>query len=247
MKGVDCVGSAHGAGKGNVMKNTSPWTAWLAVAAVVFVVGPGGAASAGGETAAQADEQVGVEGTFVRVATNKEGWVVLGYRIANESVGKDWMLLEVGLTVTKGTKAQTIARGDISLVTPKNEVISLPTQEEYEKARGFLVPLVKRAAMTGESINYFPPSADTPCQIQFFAEQGLPRVKLAHDEVEVSSNEACMGFVYFEIPGGIQYGTYSFDVKFENSIVSVPVEIMTEERAKQFTQEWKKSLKETKK
>jgi len=38
---------------------------------------------------AQVGEQVGVEGTSVRVATNEEDWVVLGYRIANESVGKN--------------------------------------------------------------------------------------------------------------------------------------------------------------
>jgi hypothetical protein len=208
------------------------------------IIGIGGWVAAEDETPAQSGEQTGVEGTFVRVATNEEGWVVLGYRIANESVGKDWMLLDLGMTVTKGTKTQKITRDDIKLVTPNHDVISLPTQEDYEKVRGSLVPLVQRDAMTGDSINYFPASADDPCSIQFFAEQGGPRVMLAYDEVELSSNRACVGRVYFEVPGGIQLGNYNLDVKFENSIVKVPMQIMTEEQAKEFTKKWKEELKE---
>ena len=196
------------------------------------------------QTPQQAGEQIGVEGTFVRVAANDEGWVVVGYRIANESVGKNWMLLDVGLTVMKGTKPHKITRDDIKLVTTDRQVISLPTQEEYEKVRGELLPLVQRAALTGDSINYFPAPADTPCSIQFFAEQGGPRVMLAYDEVELTDNRACVGRLYFEIPGGIQYGLYNFDVKFANSIVKVPLQIMTEDEAKEFTKEWKKALKE---
>ena len=37
-----------------------------------------------------------LEGRFVRVAYNNEGYVILGYRVANLSVGEKWMLLEVG-------------------------------------------------------------------------------------------------------------------------------------------------------
>ncbi len=216
----------------------------ITAVATALIIAFGTWAVAEEEKPTQPSEQIGVEGTYVRVATNEEGWVVLGYRIANESVGKNWILLDVGLTVMKGTKAQKITRDDIKLVTPDHKVVSLPTQEDYEKVRGELVPLVQRAAMVGDSINYFPASADDPCSIQFFAEQGGPRVMLAYDEVELSSNRACVGRVYFEVPGGIQYGLYNFDVKFENSIVKVPMEIMTEERAKEFTKEWKKALKE---
>ena len=183
----------------------------------------------------------------MRVATNEEGWVVLGYRIANESAGKDWMLLDLGMTVMKGTKAQKITRDDIKLVTPDHKVISLPTQEEFEKVRGSVAPLVQRAAMMGDSINYFPAGSDDPCAIQFFAEQARPgRVMLAYHEVELSSNRACVGRVYFEIPDGIQLGLYNLDVKFADSVVKVPMQIMTEEEAKAFTKEWKKSLKEAK-
>ena len=32
-------------------------------------------------------------GEFVRIAYNNEGYVTLGYRVANDSVAEDWMLL----------------------------------------------------------------------------------------------------------------------------------------------------------
>ena len=43
-----------------------------------------------------------MEGSFVRAAYNNEGYVILGYRLANRSVGEEWMLLEVGITVRDG-------------------------------------------------------------------------------------------------------------------------------------------------
>ena len=40
-----------------------------------------------------------MEGKFVRAAYNNEGYVILGYQPANRSVGEEWMLLEVGVTL----------------------------------------------------------------------------------------------------------------------------------------------------
>ena len=40
-----------------------------------------------------------MEGKFVRAAYNNEGYVIMGYQPANRSVGEEWMLLEVGITV----------------------------------------------------------------------------------------------------------------------------------------------------
>ena len=51
-----------------------------------------------------------MEGRFVRAAYNNEGYAILGYRLANDSVGEEWMLLEVGLTVRKGVPDYTLTR-----------------------------------------------------------------------------------------------------------------------------------------
>jgi hypothetical protein len=221
---------------------------WMMVAAVVALTmfGFGGTAAAQDESAAKAGEKTGVEGQFVRVAETDEGWVVLGYGIANESVKEEWMLLDVGMTVLRGVKGQKITRDQIKLVTPDRQVISLPSQEEYSKARGSLAAMTERANITGESINYFPPGADQACRIGFFSDPTKPMQSLAYDEVDLNSQRACLGRLYFHVPGGIQYGNYNLDVQFANSVVRVPMKIMTKEEAKEFEKQWKEERKKSK-
>ena len=220
---------------------------WLGAAATaVLIVGLGDFASAGDETAAQAGEKIGVEGTFVRVAETDEGWVVLGYKIANESVKEEWMLLDVGMTVLPGVKGQKITRDQIKLVTPDRQVIALPSAEEYGKARASLAAMTERANMMGDSINYFPPGANQVCRIGFFSDPTKPLQGLAYDQVDLNSQRACIGRLYFHVPGGIQYGNYNLDVVFDNSVVKVPMKIMTKDEAKEFEKQWKQELKEAK-
>lgn len=219
---------------------------WLAVA-IAVAVSCAGFAAAEDETAAQAGEKTGVEGTFVRTAENSEGWVVLGYRAANGAVGKEWVFFDIGMTVQRGVKSQKITRDDIKLVTPKHDVINMATQEEYSKAAGSLAAMENEANLMHDSIDYFPPAASQPCRIGFFTDQSQPMRGPAFDEVELSSNRACLGRVYFQVPGGIQLGNYNVDVHFADSIVKVPVEIMTKEQAKDFDKKWKEAEKESKK
>jgi hypothetical protein len=44
--------------------------------------------------------------------------------------------------------------------------------------------------------------------------------------------DACLGRLYFPVPGGIQYGQHWLNVKFANSVVRVPFRILTEEESK---------------
>jgi len=225
------------------MKNRIITTSITALAITAIVTGLGPVAFAEEETAAQAKEQIGVEGTFIRVAANDEGWVTLAYRTANEAVGEEYALLRVGMTLTDSKGTQKITRDDIKLVTPDGKILPLMTQEEAEKASGRLAMLTKRAAMDTDSVNYFPNIADRPCELRFFAAVAAPRANVAFDEVELASQTACVGVLYFHVPGGIQYGNYNLDVKFENSIVKVPMEIMNKERAKEFEKQWKEARK----
>ncbi len=217
----------------------------LAAVAVVGTIGLPVSAVAQDESAAQAGEKTGVEGQYIRVAENDEGWVVVGYDTANESVGQKWMLLNVGITLQKGVESYKLTRDDIYLVDSDNKIIPLPSQGEYLKAD--LRGLDARANMQSNSVNYFPPSSNVPCRIGFFADSSTPGRTLAYDQVDLSNNRDCLGRVYFQIPDGIQYGLYNLDVKFANSTVRVPIKIMTKEEAKAFEQQWKEERKEEKK
>ena len=217
----------------------------IVVAAVALTIGFGGLSAADEKAPAQAGEKIGVEGQFIRVAENNEGYVVLGYRMANESVNQEWMLLQVGMTLREGVAPQTITRDDLKVVTPDNAIISMATQDEFEKAGGELAALEKRAAMVGDSIDYFPPGANIPCRLKFFADPTHPRAGLAYDQLDLASSNACAGWLFFHIPGGIQYGNYNFDVHFADSILKVPMKIMTKSEAEDFEKKWKQELKES--
>src|SRR6476660_9850597 len=67
-----------------------------------------------------------LEGKFVRAAYNNEGYVILGYQASNRSIGEDWMLLEVGMTVRDKTPDYRLTRDAISLETPDGKTIPLP-------------------------------------------------------------------------------------------------------------------------
>ncbi len=176
-----------------------------------------------------------LEGEYVRVAYNNEGYVSLGYRVANQSVGEEWMLIEIGATVRQGKPAYKLTRDAISLETPDGKTIPMPTNVEYMQQN--LRALEQRAAIVRDSIGYFPPGASRACRIGFFSEQASRT--FAYDEVELSWQRACLGRIYFQVPGGIQYGQHWLNVKFADSLVRVPFRILTEEEAKILSKNWK--------
>jgi hypothetical protein len=175
-----------------------------------------------------------IEATFVRAAYNNEGYVILGYRAANESVGEEWLKLDTGMTVRDRTPAYKLKRDAISLSTPDDAKLPMPPIEEYRKAN--LMALQTRTRMMRDSINYFPPSASQACRIGFFSNNGGP---MAWDEVELSNNRACLGELYFKVPGGIKRGQYFLNVQFKDSLIRVPFRILTDEEEKMLEKNYK--------
>jgi hypothetical protein len=176
-----------------------------------------------------------LEGKFVRVAYNNEGYVILGYQLANRSLGEEWMLLEVGMTVLGKTPAYTLTRAALSVETPDGKTLPLPSVAEHRKAD--TRALEQRETIQRDSINYFPPSASRPCRIGFFAD--LESRAMPFDEVELSNSRACLGRLYFHVPGGIAYGQHWLNVKFEKSLVRVPFRILTKEEERLLEKNYK--------
>ena len=177
-----------------------------------------------------------LQGQYVRLAYNNEGFATLGYRMVQQEVGKEWALLTVGLSLQEGVPNEKIKRSDLNIRTPDGKTIPLATQQEYQTASGSLRGLNNRAKTVTDSINYFPVGAVHGCPIQFFAD--LDKRGLAYDEVELSPQRGCLGRLYFHIPGGIQTGQYWLDVKFANSVVQLPFRVFTKEQEKEFKKEW---------
>ncbi len=176
-----------------------------------------------------------MEGTFVRAAYNNEGYVILGYETTNRSVGEPWMLLDVGMTVMNRVPNYKLLRGAISLSTPDGATVPLPSIEEFRKAN--TMALQNRAKVQRDSINYFPPSASRACAIVFFPD--LTNRAMPRDDIELTSSRACLGRLFFPVPGGIKHGQYFLNVKFEKSVVRVPFRVLTEDEEKLLNKNYK--------
>jgi hypothetical protein len=181
-----------------------------------------------------------IEGEFVRIAYNNQGFVTLGYRTAQESGPKEeWMLLDAGITLRSGVPDYTLKRQNITLKLPNGSTVPLATREQFNQAGG-CTNLVQRDNMISDSINYFPPEASQPCAIRFFGPPGA----LSYDQVDLSDERACLGRLYFKIPGGMAPGQYWLDIQFASSVVEAPLRIMTKDEEKVFRKKWEDMKKQ---
>ena len=176
-----------------------------------------------------------MEGKFVRASYNNEAYVILGYQASNRSVGEEWMLLEVGMTVLDKTPDYRLTREALSLETPGGKTIPLATVAEHRE--GNPQAIQQRAKVQRDSINYFPTRASQGCGILFFPELGARA--LPQDVVDLSRDRACVGRLYFRIPGGITYGQHWLNVKFQNSLLRVPFRILTKEEEQLLSKNYK--------
>jgi hypothetical protein len=170
-----------------------------------------------------------LEGKFVRVAYNNEAYVILGYQIANRTVGDDWIMLDVGMTLMERTPDYRLKREAITLDTPDAN-LPLPTIEQYRQNESKLNGLQQRLKVQRDSIDYFPPWTNGVNRLGFFADLGSRA--LPWNEAEVTNSRACMGQLYFNIPGGTKYGQYWLNVKFAQSTIRVPFRLFTKEEEK---------------
>ncbi len=155
-------------------------------------------------------EKISLQGEFVRVAYNNEGFVTLGYRVANGSVGEEWMMLDVGITVRDGVKSYDLKREALTLKTPDGKV-------------------------------------NKACALLFFSDLGRPGAPPSFDQVDLTDNRACVGRLFFKVPGGIQTGQHWLVAKFAQSEVQVPFRILTKEEEKFLRKNWEdldKALRE---
>ena len=173
-------------------------------------------------------EVMTMEGRYVRAAYNNEGYAIVGYKLANLSVGEEWLMLEAGFALRDGVETYTMTRDALSLELPSGQTVSLATNTEYRNAN--LAALQMREKVQRDPINYFPNNAHQACRVGFFAE--LDQRANAWDEFELNDQRACLGRLYFHVPGGIAYGQHWLNVKFAKSTIRVPFRILTEDEAK---------------
>jgi hypothetical protein len=175
-----------------------------------------------GCTSATPTDTPGVErmGQYVLRQYGPELWTVLGYRFANSQIGDEWMILEVGLTSPIGQTA-TVKRENVFLRAPNGTRVPLPTQSEFNEAYGALRPVISKANVNRDPLDYFPASREE-CAMKFFV---APGGGVSFDEVTVSDRRGCYGRLFFQIPGGIQEGRWVFGIDQPESEIRIPFDL----------------------
>jgi len=187
-------------------------------------------------------EAMTMEGKFVRAAYNNEGYVIIGYQVANRSIGEEWMMLDFGIALRDNVPDFTFKREALSLELPDGKTLPLPSIMEQRAANTKALDM--RAKVQRDSINYFPPNASQACAVVFFPD--LTSRALPRDEIEISDQRACVGRLFFHIPGGIKHGQHWLNVKFDKSVIRVPFRILTEDEEKLLSKNYKDISKQVK-
>lgn len=193
-------------------------------------------------------EVLTLEGTFIRAAFNNEGYVVLGYRLANQSPGEPWMLIDVGIALRKGQARQELSRDELSLSTPDGKTLALPSDDEHRRAS--LTALQARARTAGDAL-VMPGEVNLRCTngVFFYDDAAGARAAeagggAAQEALPFTAGCGWFGRLYFQVPGGIQHGQHFLNVKFDSTMIRVPFRIMTGDEEKAFRKNYGKIKKQ---
>ena len=156
-------------------------------------------------------------GNYLLRQKGPELWTVLGYKFASQSIGDEWLILEVSFTTPTGGKA-TVDRQNVWVRTPDGTTIPVADQTLFAEDYGRLKSTIAKADIVRDPMDYWPPSREA-CAVQFFVPPGEG---VAYDSVTLNDRRACEGKLFFKVPGGIDPGRWTFGVDLEESTVRIP-------------------------
>ena len=93
--------------------------------------------------------------------------------------------------------------------------------KEFNQAYASLRPVISRANVDRDPLDYFPPSR-MECNIQFFV---TPGAGVAFEEIVVNDRRGCFGRFYINVPGGIQAGRWVFGIDQPESEIRIPFDL----------------------
>jgi hypothetical protein len=182
-----------------------------------------------------------LQADFVRVAYNNEGYVILDYEVPQRTIGDEWIMLDVGITLMERVRDYRLKREAITLDTPDG-TRPLPSIAEYRQNESKVQAMQNRLKVSRNSIDYFPPWTHGANRLGFFADLGSRA--MPWDEAEVTNSRACLGQLYFNVPGGTKYGQHWLNVKFAESVVRVPFRLFTKEEEKKLSKNYRSIKKQ---
>jgi hypothetical protein len=164
-------------------------------------------------------ETPGVEqlGQYLMRQEGSEADVVVGYKHAAQSLGDEWLLLELAITSPSGESAK-FERDNIWVRTPAGVQVPAASQKAFGEAYGSMRNTIAQANVARDPMDYFPPNRQA-CALDLFV---APGEGIAFDQVTVNDRRACEGKLYFYIPGGVQPGRYVLGIDLQEDEIRIP-------------------------
>jgi len=153
-------------------------------------------------------EDITQVGSYVTMYEGQQLTAVVGYRYADQSIGHEWLLLDVALSTPYGKSAE-ISRDGISIQPPTGTAIPLASQKEFLQSLGKLKPEIQHAKLINDPLGYFPDDGRAYSPLEFFTLPGRHVVQRTHS---LSSNRVYHGLLFFHIPQTVTPGTWSLDI-----------------------------------
>lgn len=164
-------------------------------------------------------ETPGVEqlGQYLMRQNGSEADVVVGYKHAAQSLGDEWLLLELAISSPSGESAK-FERENIWVRTPAGVQVPAASQKAFGEAYGSMRNTIAQANVARDPMDYFPPNRQ-PCTLDLFV---APGEGVAFDQVTVNDRRACQGKLFFYIPGGVQPGRYVLGIDLQEDEIRIP-------------------------
>lgn len=143
--------------------------------------------------------------------------VALSYRFAKNNPTGTWLMLDTAMT---GAAPIEIKRTAISVRTPDGQVVPLASQPEFGKAYAGLAASIMRANAFREPLGYLVPHRAR--RMALFSEPGR---HLVFESVWLDEWHNTYGRLYFQLPGGVQKGSYALLITLAESQVTIPFTI----------------------
>ncbi len=164
-------------------------------------------------------ETPGVErlGQYILRESAPDAEVVLGYKYADQSLGAEWLILEIAATSPQGESAK-FERDKIWVRTPSGTQVPAASQKAFNEAYGSLRNNISQANVMRDPMDYFPPNRQE-CSIGMFVGPGEG---VSYDQFSVNGQRACQGKLFFYIPGGTKAGRFVLGMDMEEDEIRIP-------------------------
>jgi hypothetical protein len=181
-----------------------------------IVVGVGLLLAAVQLTAQQA--RVTLEGRAIVQVRGPEGNAAAAWEYSRTNHSGPWLLIEFAM---QAKKRVAVDRNQITLLTPKEEIVRLATQQQFLEDQPVLTKLLQNATVTRRPLSLYFTSPLQPT-IQFFSFPG----KVVHDDFVTNQDEVAYGDLLFKSPTGRwAAGAYRLNINHPDARVQLPIEL----------------------